>query len=184
MSCRLLLFITGAVDQRLTASCNLVPVFNSLTEFVLVNSSNDLGLLGHVTSQGPPTITWRLANRNASIATESRGRRHQCGDRRTRGISILPPWTTDPPNVCPSGQQATSAASAWTSSTSGPVDMATKKVNHRSPEVTYLSALSSGEQENNVTLGPAAEMMTCPGGWTHGSPSTCTGTALLSVSLM
>lgn len=56
MSCRLLI-ITGAADQRLAASCNLEPVFNTFTEFVLVNSSNVLGLLGHVTSQGPPTIT-------------------------------------------------------------------------------------------------------------------------------
>ena len=36
---------------------------------------------------------------------------------------------------------------------------------------------------NGATLGPAAETTTCPGGWSHGSPSTWTGTALLSTSL-
>lgn len=35
-----------------------------------------------------------------------------------------------------------------------------------------------------LTFGPAAEMMMCPGGWIHGSPSTWTGMGLLTVSRM
>lgn len=32
------------------------------------------------------------------------------------------------------------------------------------------------------TFGPAAEMIMCPGAWTQGSPSTCTGVALRRVT--
>ena len=40
------------------------------------------------------------------------------------------------------------------------------------------------EHVAGLTLGPAAEMMICPGDWIHGSPSTCTGMGLVTVMRM
>lgn len=48
---------------------------------------------------------------------------------------------------------------------------------HRGPRPTHPSAAAT-----HHTLGPAAEMIMCPGAWTQGSPSTCTGVALRSVT--